>query len=83
MRWSRPRRHSLGALASLHQLPNAGRAHRALADAEVAAELLVRIRTDLCLRFEMPEARHPLLVKIQSNPKGAMSKVVKKFLASA
>ncbi len=32
--------HRLGTLAKLHALPSAGRAHRALADAEVTAHLL-------------------------------------------
>jgi DNA polymerase-3 subunit epsilon len=77
------RSHSLGALAALHQLPNAGRAHRALADAEVAAALLARIQADLCQRFELPEARHALLMKIQSSPKHALAGVVKKYLTTA
>jgi hypothetical protein len=40
--------HKLGTLAAFHALPAAGRAHRALADAEVAAALLGRIQADLC-----------------------------------
>lgn len=72
------RSHSLGAMAALHHLPSAGRAHRALADAEVAAALLARIQTDLCQRFDLPEALHPLLMKIQSSPKHALAGVVKK-----
>jgi len=76
------RSHSLGAMAALHQLPNAGRAHRALADAEVAAALLQRIQADLCQRFDLPEARHPLLMKVQASPKHAISGVIKKFAAA-
>jgi DNA polymerase-3 subunit epsilon len=74
--------HSLGAMAALHRLPNAGRAHRAMADAEVAAALLQRIQTDLCQRFELSRAQHPLLMKIQSSPKHAMEGVVKKYLTA-
>lgn len=77
------RSHSLGAMAALHRLPTAGRAHRALADAEVAAALLGRIQADLCHRFDLAEAQHPLLMKVQSSPKHAMAGVVKKHLASA
>ena len=77
------RSHSLGAMATLHQLPSAGRAHRAMADAEVAAALLARIQTDLCQRFDLPEARHPLLVKIQASPKHAMAGAIEKYLAAA
>jgi DNA polymerase-3 subunit epsilon len=71
--------HSLGAMAAFRDLPSAGRAHRALADAEVAAALLARIQADLCQRFDLPEALHPLLMKIQSNPKHALAGVVKKY----
>ncbi len=77
------RSHSLGAMAALHQLPSAGRAHRALADAEVAAALLQRIQADLCQRFDLPEARHPLLMKVQASPKHALAGVVKKYIAAA
>ena len=74
--------HSLGAMATLHQLPRAGRAHRAMADAEVAAALLARIQTDLCQRFDLPQALHPLLMKIQTSPKHAMAGAIEKYLAS-
>jgi DNA polymerase-3 subunit epsilon len=77
------RSHSLGAMAALHQLPSAGRAHRAMADAEVAAALLARIQTDLCQRFGLPEAIHPLLMKIQSSPKNALAGAIEKYRASA
>jgi DNA polymerase-3 subunit epsilon len=63
----------------MHRLPSAGRAHRALADAEVAAALLQRIQGDLCQRFDLPHVRHPLLMKIQSSPKHALTAVVKKY----
>ena len=77
------RSHSLGAMAAHHRLPSAGRAHRALADAEVAAALLARIQADLCNRFDLPEARHPLLMKVQASPKHALESAVKKFLTVA
>nr|WP_295786800.1 3'-5' exonuclease [Rhodoferax sp.] len=77
------RSHSLGAMAAFHRLPSAGRAHRALADAEVTAALLARIQTDLCKRFDLPEALHPLLMKIQSSPKHAMAGAIEKYLAAA
>ena len=73
------RSHSLGAMAAHHSLPSAGRAHRALADAEVAAALLARIQADLCDRFDLPDARHPLLMKVQASPRQALASVVKRF----
>lgn len=39
--------HRLGTLADWHGLPRNGRAHRALADAEVTAHLLLRMQADL------------------------------------
>ncbi len=76
------RSHSLGAMAALHRLPSAGRAHRALADAEVAAALLTRIQADLCERFDLPEAQHPLLMKVQSSPRHAIEKTIKSYRAA-
>ena len=61
--------HKLGTLARLHALPSAGRAHRALADAEVTAHLLLRMQQDVGERFagvlqERPVS-HALLMKMQ------------------
>jgi len=75
------RSHSLGAMAALHRLPSAGRAHRAMADAEVAAALLARIQADLCQRFGLDDAHHPLLMKVQSSPRHAIEGAIKKHLA--
>jgi DNA polymerase-3 subunit epsilon len=47
--------HRLGALADFHRLPRTGQAHRALADAEMAAALLARIQADLRERYAVPE----------------------------
>lgn len=75
--------HSLGAMAALHRLPSAGRAHRALADAEVTASLLARIQADVCQRFEVPVANHALLMKVQSCQRAAMDKAVRTYLTKA
>ncbi|MEJ8836797.1 3'-5' exonuclease [Ramlibacter sp. AN1133] len=66
----------LGALAAFHALPPAGRAHRALADAEVAAALLARIRTDLQRHYAVEDAPHELLVKLQRCPRKALPKAI-------
>ena len=57
--------HSLGNLARYLQLPSTGRAHRALADAEMAAALLARMQQDLCTRHALPWPQHELLVQLQ------------------
>ena len=61
--------HRLGTLATWPDLPRAGRAHRALADAEVTAHLLLNIQRDVSDRFaeELGSAAvdHALLVALQ------------------
>jgi DNA polymerase III subunit epsilon len=69
----------LGALAAFHSIPAAGRAHRAMADAEVAAALLSRIRADIQQRFEVDRAPHDLLVKLQRSPRKAVPKAIQGY----
>ncbi len=57
--------HKLGTLVDYHHLPRTGVAHRALADAEMAAELLVRIQQDLQRRHHVPHVDHGLLMSLQ------------------
>ena len=73
----------LGSLASFHSLPASGRAHRALADAEVAAALLGRIRSDLRSQFGVPEPRHELLMKLQRCARKALPRAIEQHLAAA
>jgi DNA polymerase-3 subunit epsilon len=72
----------LGSLAAFHSLPSSGQAHRALADAQVAAALLGRIRHDLRTRFKVPEPRHELLMKLQSCTRKALAKAIERHLAA-
>ena len=57
--------HRLGTLAALHRLPLAGRAHRALADVQVTARLLLQMQRDLTQRYALPAAPHALLMQVQ------------------
>jgi DNA polymerase III subunit epsilon len=70
--------HRLGTLARLHALPSAGRAHRALADAEVTAHLLLQMQRDVTAQFATElcdrEVSHALLVKLQRASRGALAK---------
>ncbi|WP_298826813.1 PolC-type DNA polymerase III [uncultured Piscinibacter sp.] len=67
--------HRLGTLAAWHGLHSAGRAHRALADAEVTAQLLLRMQHDLCERHAALVAQspggadHALLCALQRLPR--------------
>jgi DNA polymerase III subunit epsilon len=65
--------HKLGALVEFAKLPVAGRYHRALADAEMAASLLVRLEEELRSRYKVRDVSHELLRKIQSIPKTRMA----------
>lgn len=56
--------HKLGTLAEWFDLPTSGRAHRALADAEVTAHLLARMLRDLDRRYGC-SADAALLMQLQ------------------
>jgi DNA polymerase III subunit epsilon len=72
----------LGSLAQFHALPSSGRAHRAMADAETAAYLLDRIRSDLRAQFGVAEAGHELLMKLQACPRKAVPRAIEQHLAA-
>jgi DNA polymerase-3 subunit epsilon len=65
--------HKLGTLVDYHGLPRTGTAHRALADAEMAAQLLLQIVQDLQGRFALPRVDHPLLLALQQCQRHEMS----------
>lgn len=70
--------HKLGTLAAWHRLPSAGRAHRALADAEVTAHLLLRMQADLRGRHAAlceGGVDHALLCALQRLPRRQILKL--------
>ena len=75
--------HSLGRLVDHLSLPRTGRAHRALADAEMAAELLARLQRDLGTRYAMDWPNHALLMELQRWAKPSMDRLLGKYLAKA
>ena len=70
--------HRLGTLARWLALPDNGRAHRALADAETAAQLLMRVQADLAKRFASTLAgrpvSHALLRAVQRLPRAQLAR---------
>lgn len=66
--------HKLGALVEYAKLPVAGRYHRALADAEMAASLLLRLEEELRLRHQVPAVSVDLLRRIQRASKAQLPK---------
>jgi DNA polymerase-3 subunit epsilon len=70
--------HRLGTLADFHHLPRSGRAHRALADAEVTAHLLLQMQQDVQARYGAalgPVAlTHRHLCELQRTPKAQLAR---------
>ena len=70
--------HRLGTLADLHHLPRNGRAHRALADAEVTAHLLLQMQRDTQARYAAAlggaTPRHRQLCELQRTPKAQLDR---------
>ena len=71
--------HKLGVLVDYHRLPRAGRAHRALADAEMAASLLGQIQHDLRMRHGVGKPDHALLMSLQRCAKPAVPALMAKY----
>ena len=64
--------HKLGTLVRYAGLRCAGRAHRALADAEMAASLFVSIRQALAERFRLSGVDHAMLCALQAVPRAGL-----------
>ena len=60
--------HKLGTLTTFAQLPHTGQAHRAMADAEMAANLMVHLAGELRDKHGVSELSHELLCKLQRVP---------------
>ncbi len=73
--------HSLGRLVDHLGLPRTGRAHRALADAEMTAALLARLQGDLCHRYGLAWPQHALLMEMQRWARPSMGRLMEKYLA--
>lgn len=70
--WPEAKSHGLGAMTQFHGLRLTGRAHRAMADARVTAELLLKVQQEVAQRFAMDLGRRPvdhaLLSQLQRTP---------------
>ncbi len=71
--------HKLGSLVDYHRLPRTGAAHRALADAEMAAALLGQIQHDLRRRHGVTQPDHALLMALQRCAKPAVSALMARY----
>lgn len=75
--------HQLGRLVDHLGLPRAGRSHRALADAEMAAALLARLQRDLGERFGVGWPAHALLMRLQRCARPAMERLLREHALAA
>lgn len=71
--------HKLGSLVDYHGLPRTGQAHRALADAEMAAALLARIEHDLRTRHGVASPDHELLLALQGCAKAGVPALMARY----
>ena len=74
--------HKLGTLARHLRLPSAGRAHRALADAETAAGLFLDIGRSVLERYRLQTVDHALLCALQAVPRTGIDRWVGRLRAA-
>ncbi|MBI3346211.1 MAG: 3'-5' exonuclease [Burkholderiales bacterium] len=70
--WPEAKSHSLGEMTRFHDIRFSGRAHRAMADARVTTQLLLKVRDEVSRRFALDlgdaEVDHALLAQLQRTP---------------
>lgn len=70
--------HKLGTLVSHLGLPSASRHHRALADAEMTAHLLVKMESDIKQQYCLSAVPHELLRVLQKTPKAQINRCIER-----
>lgn len=70
--------HKLGTLTSYARLPNTGKAHRAMADAEMAANLTAYLTNELRHTHGLSAISHQLLCTLQKVPAAKISDAIKR-----
>ncbi len=70
--------HKLGTLTTFAQLPHTGQAHRAMADAEMAANLTAHLAQELRQKHGLRELSHDLLVSLQKVPAAKINEHLKR-----
>ena len=70
--------HKLGTLNSWAQLPHTGQAHRAMADAEMAANLMLFMVAQLRERHAIRDISHGLLYRLQKVPAAKIAEALSK-----
>ena len=73
--------YQLGVLANLHNLPAVGRAHRALADVQMAVALLGQIQGYLRTRHCVAQPDHAMLMALQRCARPAVPALLLRYAA--
>jgi DNA polymerase-3 subunit epsilon len=71
--------HKLGTLTTFANLPHTGKAHRAMADAEMAANLTAHLAEELRQKHGLRELSHDLLCKLQKVPAAKVNEHLKRY----
>ncbi|MBF0422531.1 MAG: 3'-5' exonuclease [Magnetococcales bacterium] len=71
--------HKLGTLAAFVRLPHTGQAHRAMADAEMTANLLRHMEETLAQRFQIQHLSHAMLRALQRAKASHLKSCLEKF----
>ncbi|WP_322628581.1 3'-5' exonuclease [Halothiobacillus sp.] len=71
--------HRLGTLVQTLHLPQTGQFHRALADAEATAYLLIRIQNELKQRYALETINENLLCRIQAIGRNKMDAFIQEY----
>jgi len=70
--------HKLGTLVRHLKLPTTGEYHRALADAEMTASLLIKIMFDIQKKYDLSSVPHEFLCLLQKTPKIGIDNTINK-----
>ena len=70
--------HKLGTLVRHLKLPTTGEYHRALADAEMTASLLIKIMFDIQKKYDLSSVPHEFLCLLQKTPKTGIDNTINK-----
>ncbi|WP_407730051.1 PolC-type DNA polymerase III [Pseudomonas helleri] len=71
--------HKLGTLTAFADLPHTGQAHRAMADAEMAANLMTYLAEQLRQQHGLKALDHDLLCKLQKVPAAKINEHLKRY----
>lgn len=69
--------HRLSTLVQLLGLPQTGKAHRAMVDAEMTSHLWCRIQQDLSKTYRIKQVNHELLTRVQKVTRSKMPEFLK------